>query len=59
MFFCVIKYFKMLISPPQLTSHTAFERSDNTEPGAVTSLAVSRDHRWAEYYHSIICRENV
>ena len=35
---------------PQLTSHTAFERSDNTEPGAVTSLAVSRDHRWAEYY---------
>ena len=29
----------------QLTSHTAFERSDNTEPAAVTSLAVSRDHR--------------
>ena len=29
----------------QLTSHTAFERSDNTEPGSVTSLAVSRDHR--------------
>ena len=35
-----------MLLPPQLTSHTAFERSDNTEPGAVTSLAVSRDHRW-------------
>ena len=29
----------------KLTFHTAFERSDNTEPGAVTSLATSRDHR--------------
>ena len=41
----VNKHLKMLF-PPQLTSHTAFKRSDNTEPGAVTSLAVSRDHRW-------------
>ena len=36
-----------MLFPPQLTSHTAFERSDNTEPGALfRSLAVFRDHRW-------------
>ena len=34
-----------LVYRAQLTMHTAFSRADNTEPAAVTSLAVSRDHR--------------
>jgi len=34
-----------LVFRGKLTMHTAFERSDNTEPAAVTSLAVSKDHR--------------
>ena len=34
-----------LVFRAKLTMHTAFERSDNTEPAAVTSLAVAKDHR--------------
>jgi len=29
----------------KLTMHTAFERRDNTEPAAITSLAASKDNR--------------
>ena len=29
----------------KLTQHTAFERADNTEPAAVTALAVSKYER--------------
>ena len=36
---------RQLIFRAKLTMHTAFERRDNTEPAAVTSLAVSKDHR--------------
>lgn len=36
---------KRLVFRARLTMHTAFERKDNTEPAAVTALAVSRDHR--------------
>ena len=36
---------RQLIFRAKLTFHTAFERSDNTEPGAVTSLAMSKDHK--------------
>ena len=31
-----------LVFRAKLTQHTAFERTDNTEPAAVTALAVSR-----------------
>ena len=34
-----------LVFRAKLTMHTAFERSDNTEPASVTSLAVSKDHK--------------
>ena len=33
------------MSRAKLTMHTAFERTDNTEPAAVTALAMSKDHR--------------
>jgi WD40 repeat protein len=36
---------RQLVFRAKLTMHTAFERSDNTEPAAVTSLAVAKDHR--------------
>ena len=36
---------RQLVFRAKLTMHTAFERSDNTEPASVTSLAVSKDHR--------------
>ena len=36
---------RQLVFRAKLTMHTAFERRDNTEPAAVTSLAVSKDHR--------------
>jgi hypothetical protein len=36
---------RQLVFRAKLTMHTAFERSDNSEPAAVTALAVSKDHR--------------
>ncbi|XP_064458168.1 WD repeat and FYVE domain-containing protein 3-like isoform X2 [Ornithodoros turicata] len=34
-----------LVFRSKLTMHTAFDRKDNTEPAAVTALAVSKDHK--------------
>ena len=34
---------RQLVFRAKLTMHTAFERADNCEPGAVTALAVSKD----------------
>ncbi|GFQ88429.1 WD repeat and FYVE domain-containing protein 3 [Trichonephila clavata] len=39
------KWHCQLVFRSKLTMHTAFDRSDNTEPAAVTTLAVSRDHK--------------
>merc|ERR1719158_1569227 len=36
---------RQLVFRAKLTQHTAYERTDNTEPAPVTALAVSRDHR--------------
>ncbi len=36
---------RRLVFRAKLTMHTAFERSDNVEPAAVTALAISKDHR--------------
>ena len=36
---------RQLVFRAKLTMHTAFERPDNTEPAAVTALAISKDHR--------------
>ncbi len=36
---------RRLVFRAKLTMHTAFERSDNADPAAVTALAVSKDHR--------------
>lgn len=36
---------RRLLFRAKLTMHTAFERSDNIDPAAVTALAVSKDHR--------------
>ena len=36
---------RQLVFRAKLTMHTAFERSDNVEPAAVTALSVSKDHR--------------
>ncbi|RWS13484.1 WD repeat and FYVE domain-containing protein 3-like protein [Dinothrombium tinctorium] len=39
------KWICELLFRSKLTMHTAFERKDNTEPAAVTALAVSKDNR--------------
>ncbi|XP_064637335.1 WD repeat and FYVE domain-containing protein 3-like isoform X3 [Lineus longissimus] len=39
------KWQRQLIFRSKLTMHTAFERTDNKEPAAVTTIAVSRDHK--------------
>ncbi|XP_042903173.1 WD repeat and FYVE domain-containing protein 3 isoform X2 [Parasteatoda tepidariorum] len=39
------KWHCQLVFRSKLTMHTAFDRSDNTEPAAITALAVSRDHK--------------
>ncbi|KFM56661.1 WD repeat and FYVE domain-containing protein 3, partial [Stegodyphus mimosarum] len=39
------KWHCQLVFRSKLTMHTAFDRKDNTEPAAVTALAVSRDHK--------------
>ena len=36
---------RQLVFRAKLTMHTAFERSDNSEPAAVTALATSKDHK--------------
>lgn len=36
---------RQLVFRAKLTLHTAFYRSDNCEPAAVTALAMSKDHR--------------
>jgi hypothetical protein len=36
---------RQLVFRAKLTMHTAFERSDNSEPAAVTALAASKDHK--------------
>ena len=36
---------RQLIFRAKLTLHTAFQRSDNTEPPAITALASSKDHK--------------
>ncbi|XP_014681660.1 PREDICTED: WD repeat and FYVE domain-containing protein 3-like isoform X2 [Priapulus caudatus] len=36
---------RQLVFRSKLTMHTAFDRKDNTEPAAITAIAVSRDHK--------------
>ena len=38
----IIKSLLQLVFRAKLTQHTAFERTDNTEPAAVTALAISK-----------------
>jgi len=39
------KWIAQLVFRSKLTMHTAFERKDNTEPAAVTALAISKDNK--------------
>ncbi|XP_071507653.1 WD repeat and FYVE domain-containing protein 3-like [Diadema antillarum] len=38
------KWQRQLVFRSKLTMHTAFERKDNSQPAAVTAVAISRDH---------------
>ncbi|XP_074647224.1 WD repeat and FYVE domain-containing protein 3-like [Tubulanus polymorphus] len=39
------KWQRQLIFRSKLTMHTAYERSDNRDPAAITTIAVSKDHK--------------
>ncbi|CAG2101979.1 unnamed protein product [Medioppia subpectinata] len=39
------KWIPKLVFRSKLTMHTAFERNDNTEPAAITALAISKDNK--------------
>ncbi len=39
------KWIAQLVFRSKLTMHTAFERKDNTEPAAITALAISKDNK--------------
>ncbi|XP_054166813.1 WD repeat and FYVE domain-containing protein 3-like [Oppia nitens] len=39
------KWIPKLVFCSKLTMHTAFERNDNTEPAAITALAISKDNK--------------